>query len=64
MNSHFRHDVEVASQVRNAAPKAPSVFYATPTDIPKTHQFGVSIIMVRKVGVDYARVKFSYICNN
>lgn len=44
----MEHDVEVASQVRNAAPKAPSVFYATPTDIPKTHQFGVSLSWMRE----------------
>ena len=40
---YFRHDVEISSQVRAAAPKAPSVFYATPTEIPKTQQFGVSL---------------------
>ena len=47
-----RHDVEISSQVRAAAPKAPSVFYATPTEIPKTQQFGVSLswyVMTRAV---------------
>ena len=48
----FRHDVEISSQVRAAAPKAPSVFYATPTEIPKAQQFGVSLswyVMTRAV---------------
>ena len=49
---YSRHDVEISSQVRAAAPKAPSVFYATPTEIPKTQQFGVSLswyVMTRAV---------------
>ena len=38
----FRYDDRI--QVKQVAPKGPSgVFYATPTEIPKTQQFGVSL---------------------
>lgn len=38
----FRYDDGI--QVKHVVPKEPSgVFYATPTEIPKTQQFGVSL---------------------
>lgn len=39
----FRHDVEISGTVKSQPPKAPSVFYATSAEIPKTQQFGVSL---------------------
>ncbi|XP_078359356.1 rho GTPase-activating protein 8-like [Oculina patagonica] len=41
------HDDEI--QVKHVAPKEPSgVFYATPAEIPKTQQFGVSLTWMRE----------------
>lgn len=44
----MEHDVQISSQVKNVASKAPSVFYATPTEIPKTQQFGVSLSWMKE----------------
>lgn len=44
----MEHDVEISSQIKGTAPKAPSVFYATPAEIPNTQQFGVSLSWMRE----------------
>lgn len=42
-HSLYRHDAEISNQVKHVAPKASGVFYATPAEIPKSQQFGVSL---------------------
>lgn len=43
------YDKQISSQVRNGSSKQPSgVFYATPDEIPKTQQFGVSLSWMRE----------------
>lgn len=44
----MEHDIQISSQFKGATPKAPSVFYATPAEIPKTQQFGVSLSWLRE----------------
>lgn len=43
------HDKQISSQVRSSSSKQPSgVFYATPDELPKTQQFGVSLSWMRE----------------
>ncbi|KAJ7379040.1 Rho GTPase-activating protein 1 [Desmophyllum pertusum] len=43
----IEHDAGISNQVKHVAPKASGVFYATPAEIPKTQQFGVSLTWMR-----------------